>query len=162
MDELSRHADLLTEARMGPHLWLARGLRPTAQLAGLTALLGQLSAFAVVCDAHDVDSPHRGVLLDVGGGAYLWARTYLNEHGVRRAIAAERGRQDAKYGAHVVGYRYTQWIAALTEEVGEVARECFRVEANDAHERELTAELVQVAALALWWLELIELRRMCA
>lgn len=62
-------------------------------------------------------------------------------------VLAERERQDARHGApRERGITPHEWLAILVEEVGEVAR--------DVHEkRDPTAELVQVAAVALAMIE---------
>lgn len=64
---------------------------------------------------------------------------------VLRAIEAERARQDARFGSHEWVPDYL-WLAILTEEVGEVARDL-------QERRDVRRELVQVAAVAVAWLE---------
>lgn len=68
-------------------------------------------------------------------------------------VLAERDRQDAKWGEQ--NHHPMQWLAILSEEVGELAKEV-----NEHHWREkrdtlakMRAELVQVAAVAVAWLE---------
>jgi len=71
-------------------------------------------------------------------------------------ILRERCAQDAKWGEQ--NHPPLQWLAILTEEVGELAKEV-----NEHHWREqpntltkLRAELVQVAAVAVAWLECLD------
>lgn len=66
-----------------------------------------------------------------------------------REIRAERSRQDAKWGK-VSTRRDAPWLAILMEEVGEVATETM-----DEHSinLKLEEELIQVAAVAVAWLE---------
>lgn len=77
-------------------------------------------------------------------------------------IANERALQDRKWGTNQKGQAWTYRISILTEEVGEAA-----AEANDAHTakdgmdriahmRNLRAELVQVAAVAVKTIEMID------
>lgn len=65
------------------------------------------------------------------------------------AILAERKRQDDKWGAHR-RLPLSTWHLILSEEVGEVAEAVLDRNAN------LRAELVQVAAVAVAWLEALE------
>jgi len=64
---------------------------------------------------------------------------------ILHAIEAERARQDARFGSHAWVPDYL-WLAILTEELGEVARDL-------QERRDLRPELVQVAAVAVAWLE---------
>jgi NTP pyrophosphatase (non-canonical NTP hydrolase) len=59
-------------------------------------------------------------------------------------IAAERTRQDAKWGEQ--NHADPKWLAILVEEVGEVAKAM--LEHNEAQ-----GELVQCAAVLVAWLE---------
>jgi NTP pyrophosphatase (non-canonical NTP hydrolase) len=79
---------------------------------------------------------------------------------VLAAVLEERVRQDQRWG--IAGERRLPagtWLAVLTEEVGEVANSMLEHDgelAGMAFERfssELELELVQVAAVALAWLE---------
>lgn len=72
------------------------------------------------------------------------------------SILRERRNQDAKWGEQ--NHPPLQWLAILTEEVGELAKEV-----NEHHWREqhdtlakLRQELVQVAAVAVAWLECLD------
>lgn len=65
-------------------------------------------------------------------------------------IRAERERQDKKWGSQRHLPNYT-WSAILTEENGEVAKAT--LEKDTANLKE---ELVQVAAVAVAWLEALE------
>lgn len=66
-------------------------------------------------------------------------------------IARERHRQDLKWGEQ--NHTDERWLTILVEEVGELAKEIY--EGNKA---DLTDELVQVAAVAIVWLEAIQRR----
>ncbi len=69
---------------------------------------------------------------------------------ILRMIANERFKQDAKWGEPKSRhYLDLTWLAVLTEEVGEVARACLK---ND-DAGNLGMELIQVAAVAVAWLE---------
>ena len=68
-------------------------------------------------------------------------------------IADERARQDEKWGDQS-GHPYLLWNAILGEEVGEVSR----VLLEDLDAKRLRAELVQVAAVAVAWVETIDKR----
>jgi hypothetical protein len=82
----------------------------------------------------------------------------MNRPDIYAAIDAERTRQAQKWaGPHPWGLGdcssgavdYIVKVAVLTEEVGEVARAVLDLE----HTSRLRAELVQVAAVAVAWLE---------
>ena len=67
------------------------------------------------------------------------------------AIDEERERQISKWGAQRAADN--PWLAILVEEVGEVAQEkCREYIGNDVTEN-LKAELIQVATVAVAWLE---------
>lgn len=70
------------------------------------------------------------------------------------AIHAERARQDQKWGEQ--RHASEPWIAILTEEVGEVAQEVLNVFFEGTNTEKLKKELVQVAAVAVCWLETLE------
>lgn len=73
---------------------------------------------------------------------------------VLSAVRGERVRQDAKWGEQ--SYKSDEiWLATLTEEVGEVARELLDNHDDADHLRE---ELVQVAAVAVAWIEATDKR----
>ena len=66
-------------------------------------------------------------------------------------ILAERKRQDDKWG--VQDHDDPLWLAILTEEVGEAAQCICRANDGDAPAGDIDKEIVQVAAVALAWLE---------
>ena len=66
-------------------------------------------------------------------------------------IVAERQHQDVKWGANRMLGDYA-WHAVLTEETGECAKAILE------HSLSLKAEIVQVAAVAIAWLECIQRR----
>lgn len=65
---------------------------------------------------------------------------------VAALIAAERVRQDAKWGQQ--DHRDLFWFPILVEEVGEVAKALIEGDKNSA-----MRELIEVAAVAVQWLE---------
>lgn len=74
------------------------------------------------------------------------------------AIVEERIRQDAKFGEQFL--THLEWLAVLTEEVGELAHDCVETcLGREDRSAQLEAELVQVAAVATAWLEYIQKRR---
>jgi NTP pyrophosphatase (non-canonical NTP hydrolase) len=70
-------------------------------------------------------------------------------------ISNERERQDAKWGADRKLDDYL-WLAILTEEVGETAKAALESDTVLATRSDLRKELVQVAAVAVAWLEGLE------
>ncbi len=75
-------------------------------------------------------------------------------------VRRERQEQDAKWGRSFVGRSHTDWVAILGEEFGEVARAVTEFNATRTHSEyrmrkaEMRAELIQVAAVCLSWVEL--------
>lgn len=66
-----------------------------------------------------------------------------------RRIVVERIHQDKKWGTQFVGRPDERWLAVLVEEVGEVA-----MALNDGESDErIEAELIQVAAVVVSWLQ---------
>lgn len=76
---------------------------------------------------------------------------------VMRAIEAERASQDEKWGEQ--NHTDEWWLAILTEEVGETAQALLADRFGGATKMTTREELVQVAAVALAWLECMERRR---
>jgi len=66
-------------------------------------------------------------------------------------VAFERARQDAKWGQQ--DHDPTMWLAILTEEVGEVAKEIAEGRIAPFDGAAYRAELVQVAAVAVAMVE---------
>jgi len=66
------------------------------------------------------------------------------------AIRRERLSQEGKWGEQNHGDEI--WLAILTEEVGEVAKEILEIRAGK-DEYDIDNEITQVAAVALSWLE---------
>lgn len=85
----------------------------------------------------------------MGRGAGARGGGPVTTQDVLLAVAGERARQDAKWGEQNHDDLY--WLGILTEEVGEVARATIEGTANHA-------EIVQVAAVAVAWIE-CQLRR---
>ena len=69
-------------------------------------------------------------------------------------IFVERLVQDFKFGAQHT-HSDEHWLTILAEEFGEVAREVYE---NKEDTTSLQSELVQVAAVAVAWLEALEQR----
>jgi hypothetical protein len=67
-------------------------------------------------------------------------------------VLEEMKRQDAKWGGDRDQENFV-WQTILTEEVGESAEECLNVAFAGKSEAHLYEEVVQVAAVALQWLE---------
>lgn len=77
----------------------------------------------------------------------------MNQEDMRKVIYGwidvERARQDRKWGeARGRGLTNEYWLTILTEEVGEAAKDVL----DDAKDN-LVGELIQVAAVAVAWLE---------
>ena len=78
-------------------------------------------------------------------------------------VRVERARQDAKWGADR-SQPDAIWLAILTEEVGESAEEVLALDWADGDPKaqrmirtnRLRAELIQVAAVAVAWVEAID------
>ena len=73
---------------------------------------------------------------------------------VLNSVVEERERQDKKWG--VQDHSDQRWLAILVEELGEAAAEV--ITHPGYSERRLQYELVQVAAVALAWVESIDRR----
>jgi NTP pyrophosphatase (non-canonical NTP hydrolase) len=70
-------------------------------------------------------------------------------------VVEERARQDQKWGVQNHGNLF--WLAVLMEEVGELAQAIIQQSKTDPADAE--KELVQVAAVAVAWLECFERRK---
>jgi len=70
-------------------------------------------------------------------------------------ISMERERQDSKWG-NQSELPDPVWLTVLTEEVGEAAQEVLLATSHDASRIGLRAELIQVAAVAVAWIEAID------
>ncbi len=92
------------------------------------------------------------------------SKTARERMGMVQKILSERTRQDVKWGEQ--NHTDLGWLAILTEEVGEVARCNCHTSLGEAEEQfkemweeSTDDELVQVAAVALAWLECRARRR---
>lgn len=113
-----------------------------------------------VCCSTDCDRPAKAC----GGYCPKCFKALMDETGIRPArshiIAAihdERERQEAKWGQqnHDDGW----WTAILTEEVGEVAEAALKAKWEGGKTLDdVKDELIQVAAVAVSWIEAIERR----
>jgi hypothetical protein len=70
-----------------------------------------------------------------------------------QSIMEERARQDEKWGEQ--NHNDTYWLGIIMEELGECARYCIERQHPTNRARKRT-ELVQVAAVALAWLECLD------
>lgn len=78
--------------------------------------------------------------------------------GVLGEVVAERERQNDKWG--VQNHDNGWWTAILVEEVGEAAQAALQARFGGRYtEDDLRMELVQVAAVAVQWVECIDRRR---
>lgn len=74
-------------------------------------------------------------------------------------VIRERASQDERWGFPQDGQSHTDWLAILTEEVGESAQEVLRLRFGSDKDKpvqarkDLRAEMVQVAAVAVAWIE---------
>ncbi len=77
-------------------------------------------------------------------------------------VEQERIRQDARWGPQCGKNTDHVWLAVLAEEVGECANALLRSRPEDGSptdwRAELRAELVQVAAVAVAWVECLDSR----
>lgn len=72
------------------------------------------------------------------------------------AILEERCRQDQKWGPQR-DHHPLYWLGILMEEVGETAQTVIEADpANRLHSAETRRELIQVAAVAVCWLEAMD------
>ena len=69
-------------------------------------------------------------------------------------VLAERGRQDHKWGEQ--NHEDFIWLAILTEEVGEAAQASLHDRFGGRAQGTLRKELIQLAAVAVGWLECID------
>ena len=74
-------------------------------------------------------------------------------------VLNERARQDRKWGTHFPGRKHDRWLTILTEEVGEAAEAILQADNPNGDEKaeqtlaDVRREVVQIAAVALSWLE---------
>lgn len=69
-------------------------------------------------------------------------------------VAAERDRQDVKWGYPRTQLSNFEWMTILTEETGEAAEACLHLRYGSAITRaDLIKEVTHVAAVAVAWLE---------
>lgn len=73
---------------------------------------------------------------------------------VLHSIRLERERQDAKWGEQT--HDHGVWLAVLSEEVGEAAQSFLHDRFGGSKGGTLRGELVQVAAVAVAWIEMID------
>lgn len=73
---------------------------------------------------------------------------------ILREVEAERYKQDAKWGEQ--NHTPAEWLAVLTEEVGEVAQEVLRHRFGGRSLRSYREELIQVAAVAVAMAECLD------
>ena len=74
-----------------------------------------------------------------------------------RDVRDERNRQDEKWGEQ--NHENETWMTILAEEVGELAQEVLRDKfGKNSHYAEMRAEAIQVAAVAVAFVECIDRR----
>lgn len=76
----------------------------------------------------------------------------MGMHKVLKDVVDERARQNKKWGEQDHGHGY--WLGILVEEVGEVAQAYIQ---SQGPER-VREELIQVAAVAIQWVEAMDRR----
>ena len=69
-------------------------------------------------------------------------------------LAHERRRQDEKWGEQ--NHKDEIWLAILSEEIGEVSQALLHNKFGGTHAGTLREELIQVAAVAIQWLDCID------
>ena len=79
----------------------------------------------------------------------------MDRNKIYKMIDEERDRQDKKFGDRSDLPRFV-WSTILTEENGEVAKACLDIVSEKSTLDELQTELIQVAAVAVAWLESFE------
>jgi NTP pyrophosphatase (non-canonical NTP hydrolase) len=72
---------------------------------------------------------------------------------IMKKILDERDRQDVKWGEQ--NHHDLYWLGILMEEVGELAKTII----EQGKEKEIEKEMVQVAAVAVAWLECLDKRK---
>ena len=77
---------------------------------------------------------------------------------VLNLIRAERERQNKKWGEQ--NHDDYRWLAILTEEVGELAQAILHDEFGGSHAGTAKTALINVAAVAVQWLECMERRQL--
>ena len=75
---------------------------------------------------------------------------------VLEKVAAERSNQDAKWGEQ--NHDPGKWLAILTEEVGELAKEMLEYDADPVETVSMRREAIQVAAVAVAFIEYLDRR----
>lgn len=84
----------------------------------------------------------------------------MKKESIFKEIREERNRQDRKWGEQK--HKPIEWVALLTEEVGEVAKEAADCYFNNKKEEPITIlkryrdEVIQVAALAVSMIESLD------
>ncbi len=76
-----------------------------------------------------------------------------------QSVLAERRRQNEKWGEQ--NHHDFVWLAVATEELGEVAQAMLHDQFGGDHAGTVRDELVQLAAVALQWIECIDRRPAC-
>lgn len=126
------------------------------KLAALTYLGGQAAQLAGNLE----ERPESGMLLDqvlqdLAIGAVMWAELLCaGAEEVKEALLVERARQDREYASNRE-LTPAEWCAVLAEELGEVAKEVVETRFHGASGVFLFPELIQSAAVALFWLETV-------
>ena len=90
----------------------------------------------------------KAIMHNIEGMDYERLKRALNE------VGWEREMQFVKWGDQ--NLNNYQWLAVLTEEVGELAQAALHDEFGGKAAGTLRDELIQVAAVAVQWLEMLE------
>jgi hypothetical protein len=151
-------------ARTSNHdeLHYAMGTRPTTdrmRLVVLQAALGELAAVVFVSSRFGMRCEAAGKLVTLAAIAFRWlericreelrTRTMTATDEVFSLTVAERAKNRLRWGDQS-GNTPEIWVTVLSEEVGEVSRALLERSPLD----HLRAELVQVLAVCIAWLEL--------
>ena len=72
-------------------------------------------------------------------------------------VLEEREKQDQKWGEQ--NHNDYIWLAILSEELGEVSQAILQTDFGGKHSGKTKEELIQLAAVAIAWLECIERRK---
>ena len=106
-------------------------------------------------------------VLDVAACAFAWLESlHLSDMDILERIASERVRQKKLFADRIHHFRvdapvvdWTRKLRVLAEEVGELAEAIDRLERNPRSKvlkKHFVEELIQVAAVAVAWLESLE------
>jgi len=99
-------------------------------------------------------------VLDVAVGAFAWLQCICRFCPAERLldqVRSERRRQDRMWGAGCAETTADVWMTVLAEEIGEVAKAINDIRAHGTDAEQLIRELIEVCAVAVFWLEQLPL-----